>query len=145
MNQTKYIFPSSIHESINHLSQLGLFLFFQLILIDLHLPFKDHRGFFLGPHEHPHKGIQILLRMLRHDTHPQPRLSNLDHRELDPIDMHAHIHHQPGHQATNDLIADEHWEDGALVAEHFDAPLVEFPSQVVVVLEHFDPELAAGL
>lgn len=57
----------------------------------------------------------------------------------------THIHHESGHQSWNDFVADEDWQNSTRVTEYFSAVLLEFSSQVVIVLHDFLSQLSAHL
>lgn len=118
---------------------------FLLLHVNLHLPLEYFISLLQAGLENLHEFVELLPGVLGHEVDSQPGLAYLHNRVFDAIDVHACIHHQPGDQSADDLVADEQRQDGAGVAKNFVAPRLQLLSQVVVVLHHLLPELAAVL
>jgi hypothetical protein len=70
-------------------SEFCFLLCFNLFFVDFHLPFKNLVGFHQGFLENSHERIQLLLRVLGHNTDSQTGLTQFDHWKLNSVHVNA--------------------------------------------------------
>ena len=75
--------------------------------------------------------------MLREETDSESCLTDSHNRELNTIDMHSFVHHDPRDQSRDDFMLHKHWHNSTRVAnDEMSFGLQDVP-KILIVLSHF--------